>query len=229
MTILVKRADHTGPGTIHYHDIGDYLTREQKLEITDEYGSYTQVPWQTIKPNKNHDWINQRSDDFQKLKPLTGTKDAVFEVRSNGVQTNRDVWVYNFSPERLKANVNTMISAYNQDLDRHFNTVANIDGGQAERVDKAKRLVRNDPTKLKWTSSLLLDFVQGKKGAFHASHIGYALYRPFCGTWLYYDPQFNHRFKSRLFPSLNHENLVIQVTGTGATKRIFCTYLKCDP
>lgn len=218
VTILVKRADHTGPGTIHYHDIGDYLTREQKLEITDEYGSYTQVPWQTIKPNKNHDWINQRSDDFQKLKPLTGTKDAVFEVRSNGVQTNRDVWVYNFSPERLKANVNTMISAYNQDLDRHFNTVANIDGGQAERVDKAKRLVRNDPTKLKWTSSLLLDFVQGKKGAFHASHIGYALYRPFCGTWLYYDPQFNHRFKSRLFPSLNHENLVIQVTGTGATK-----------
>lgn len=35
ITLLVKHPDHTGPATIWYHDVGDYLTRDQKLALVD--------------------------------------------------------------------------------------------------------------------------------------------------------------------------------------------------
>jgi predicted helicase len=66
----LKRKGHDGRATIRYHDIGDYLTREQKLDIISGFGSHQSVPWQTIEPNEHHDWINQRSGDFGSFVPL---------------------------------------------------------------------------------------------------------------------------------------------------------------
>ena len=61
---------------IQYRDIGDYLTREQKLEALSEAVSMEGVSdWQTITPNKHHDWIGQRSEAFQQFYPM-GSKDA---------------------------------------------------------------------------------------------------------------------------------------------------------
>lgn len=222
VTILVREAGKEGPGTIHYHDIGDYLSREEKLTITEDFASIRNVPWETITPNESHDWINQRSDDFQELKPLTGHKDAVFEIRSNGVQTNRDAWVYNFSRASLKDQVSTTIDYYNRQLKLHHDRVANTKGGQAEKVSVAKKFVGDDARSIKWTSSLLQEFVQGKSAHFDADKIGFALYRPFCKSWLYYDPQFNHRYKSKIFPRIDSANLVIQVTGTNEAKAFSC-------
>ena len=38
--------------TIHYYDIGDYLSREQKLEKLKQFFSVENVPWQDIAPNE---------------------------------------------------------------------------------------------------------------------------------------------------------------------------------
>lgn len=217
ITILVREAGQTGPGTIHYHDIGDYLSREEKLAITEDAVSIDGLPWQTITPNEAHDWINQRSDDFQELKPLTGDK-AIFEVRSRGVETSRDSWVYNFSKGDLEEQIQATIEYYNKQLTQHHGALYQVSGGNPEKISAAKKLVGYAPTSIKWTSSLLQDFVQGKRASFDGRKIGHALYRPFCKSWLYYDPQLNHRYKSRLFPHVDSENLVIQVMGTGATK-----------
>src|SRR5699024_7608007 len=39
---------------------------------------------------------------------------------------------------------------------------------------------------------------------------------------MYYDQIFNHRYKARLWPTPAHENLVIQVIGTGETTAFSC-------
>ena len=61
ITLLVKQAGPVpaGGGTIAYHDIGDYLSREEKLAAVAEANVDT-LPWQRITPNEHHDWLNQR-------------------------------------------------------------------------------------------------------------------------------------------------------------------------
>ena len=61
---------------ILYRDIGDYLRREEKLAVLREAGSIAGIEdWRTITPDRHHDWIGQRSEEFQKLYPV-GSKAA---------------------------------------------------------------------------------------------------------------------------------------------------------
>ncbi|MYH81704.1 damage-inducible protein, partial [Candidatus Poribacteria bacterium] len=102
VTLLVKNQNATHDGCrIHYRDIGDYLTHKEKLEALSKAKSVKGFnDWQTIKPNKYHDWIEQRIDAFAGFYPL-GTKEAkagkadnaIFRLYSQGVKTNRDAYV----------------------------------------------------------------------------------------------------------------------------------------
>ena len=77
ITILVRNpnADH-GSCRILYHDIGDYLKREEKLSKLREAVSISGIgDWQEITPDKHHDWIGQRDEAFQRLYPM-GLKEA---------------------------------------------------------------------------------------------------------------------------------------------------------
>jgi predicted helicase len=71
ITLLVKRKGHKGKATVRYHDIGDYLSREQKLDIITGFGSHQNCAVaRTLEPNEHHDWINQRSGDFNAFVPF---------------------------------------------------------------------------------------------------------------------------------------------------------------
>ena len=65
ITIFVKNPNATHDGCkIHYRDIGDYLTREEKLEALREAVSIKGISdWQAITPNTNLrlGWTTQRS------------------------------------------------------------------------------------------------------------------------------------------------------------------------
>src|SRR5690606_28815124 len=69
----------------------------------------------------------------------------------------------------------------------------------------------------------------GKKGEFKQSKVSKSLYRPFSKAWLYYDPQFNHRFKEKLYPSASYSNMAIIVPGTGSTKDFNCLIVNTIP
>ena len=100
ITILVRN-----PGATHrdcqilYHDIGDYLTREQKLAILREAGSVAGVDgWQEVAPDQHHDWIGQRSESFPAALSggVEGREDAgrtgqsaIFKLFSNGYKTSQ--------------------------------------------------------------------------------------------------------------------------------------------
>ncbi|MFG1330776.1 DEAD/DEAH box helicase family protein, partial [Xanthobacter autotrophicus] len=68
IAILVKNPASSQQGAIRFHDIGDYLTREQKLAITARFGSLAGVDkvkgWSTITPDEHGDWLNQRDESF---------------------------------------------------------------------------------------------------------------------------------------------------------------------
>ncbi len=67
ISVLVRNphAQHKGC-RILYRDIGDYLSREQKLCKLREWGSIGRIDdWQEIQPDQNHDWIGQRDEVFE--------------------------------------------------------------------------------------------------------------------------------------------------------------------
>lgn len=228
VSILVKDPEHTGPCELRYHDIGDYLKREEKLDLIEEFGSIDGIPWRKITPNAEGDWINQRSKDFPRFMALDDEPNAIFAVRSNGVQTNRDAWVYNASKAELEKNMARMIECYNAHIERHGEKIR-AGGKMDEREKIASQLIDTDPKKIKWTSSLLSDFCRLKLGEYEDKHITEALYRPFCKMWLYYDPQFNHRYKGKIYPTSDYKNVAIQVTGTGSSKEFSCLMVNVLP
>ena len=121
ITILVRNSEAIHRDCrILYHDVGDYLTREQKLAILREAGSVAGVDsWHDVAPDQHHDWIGLRSDAFQQLYPM-GSKatkagrsdDAVFKLFSNGYKTSRDAYLYNSSRDACAANARRVVDDY---------------------------------------------------------------------------------------------------------------------
>jgi predicted helicase len=90
-TVLVKSPDRTAPAVVHYTDVGDYLTREEKLAKVAEAGGLAGLEPATLTPNDHGDWLNQRRSDFDDFVPL-GNKtggERIFSIFSGGVKTQR--------------------------------------------------------------------------------------------------------------------------------------------
>ena len=102
IVLAVKHPNHEGPARIHYRDIGDYLTRDEKLTIVDGAG-LDDDGWTRIVPNAAGDWLGQRDELFQTFIPIASKSGeaAIFELSTNGLKTNRDAWCYNFSEAEL--------------------------------------------------------------------------------------------------------------------------------
>ena len=115
----MRNPDATGC-RILYRDIGDYLKREEKLEILSKAGSIEGLDgWLEIKPDRHHDWIGQRDEAFQEFYPL-GSKDvkagkaddAIFGLYSLGLATGRDSYIYNSSRAACAENARKMVADY---------------------------------------------------------------------------------------------------------------------
>ncbi|MDD1468526.1 DEAD/DEAH box helicase family protein, partial [Dolichospermum sp. ST_sed5] len=91
--LLIKNFHKKLENKVFYYDIGDYLSREEKLSIIKNFGDISTINWQEINPNENNDWINQRNDSFESFISLGDKKDAatktIFDIYSGGVKTNR--------------------------------------------------------------------------------------------------------------------------------------------
>lgn len=205
--VLVKDPSHTGEAVLHYRDIGDYLSREEKLDIIAREGSIAHTEWEVIVPNEAADWINQRDEKYDTYQPI-GDKvtkgkpntPGVFQLYSNGLKSNRDAWVYNFSARAVEDNVRRMIEFYNSQIG-------------VEQPDM-------DPTKIAWSRSLLVFRAQGRILEFKQESMRNSLYRPFCKQTAYLNRELNDMIGHlpKLFPTPAHENIAFGFTGRGATK-----------
>jgi predicted helicase len=231
ISILIKNPQAKEQGKILFHDIGDYLSQQEKLEKIEAFQSIRGITeangWQPITPDQHHDWINQRDDSFGEHISLGDKKDrasiVLFENYSSGVKTNRDAWVYNASRTALIGKVSGMIDFYNEEVTRYQFECAGKPKAQWPDVDT---FLNFDSTKMSWTREVKQDLGRHKLHTFEPKGIVRAVYRPFTKSWMYFNQHFNNCVYKMpdIFPEDGIDNLVICVTGRGATKE-FCAFI----
>lgn len=69
---------------------------------------------------------------------------TIFSTYSNGLKTNRDVWVYNYSRKALASNMSGMIEKYNFEVDRAIQRF-----GSSASQSEVEGFVDKDPKKIK--------------------------------------------------------------------------------
>ncbi|HRK08756.1 MAG TPA: DEAD/DEAH box helicase family protein [Pseudobdellovibrionaceae bacterium] len=215
IVLLIKSGRHIGLADVYYHDIGDYLSREEKLKIISEFKSFKNIPWINITPNNAGDWINQRSPEFEGFHMMSQKGDnsrSIFSLYSSGVKTNRDAWAYSFSQAGLNANMRKMIATYNSERERY---TALCRGNDKRRWPQPERVITSDHRSISWSGDLVEALVRGEVGEYTNQAIRDCQYRPFSKMNLYYDPLFNNRRGQipKLFPTPRHQNVLICVGG----------------
>ena len=218
--ILVKNPDAVHKGCrILYRDIGDYLSREDKINQLVEWQSITGIDdWQAIQPDQNYDWINKRESGFDELFPLGSKKvkagkadDTVFQLYSRGYATSRDAYLYNFSRESCAENARLMIEDYSAALSKLSNKPT-----QQEAKIAAKEHTKNTH----WDRELVNNLARKKEVDFSSDCIWQTQYRPFVKQHCYVDYTLvNMKYQQDLiFPEADTENRVICLPGIGSTR-----------
>ena len=223
ITLLIKKPQQQGKATIYYHDIGDYLSREQKLQIIDKFSSVKNIPFEIITPNEHGDWINKRNDSFSNYIPIEPEKKfspkekSFFLTQLIGIATNRDIWVYNYSKNKLQDNVVRMIDFYNSQ--RKLLSANEI------------TILSNDETKISWTVNLKRSAEKNIELNLDNSNIRIGNYRPYNKQLLYYNRYLIERpgIWSQIFPTSKHQNLVICISGISASKDFSVLITDCIP
>lgn len=219
INVMVKAPDHAGPCKIHYYDIGDYHTREDKLRIISEFRTIDGIQWTHLGPNEEGDWVNQRDPGFLEFMPLGDKKGgaaSLFHTYSLGVNTARDSWAFNFCGKSLVANMSRMIDAYNADLKRYMQAKQRSGGSSVQVED----VITQDHAMVSWARGLKNELKAGRQQTFEAGAVVTALYRPYSKQFMYFCRRMNEMVYQVpvLFPTARHVNYVVSVTGLGATK-----------
>lgn len=220
ISILVKNPNAKQQGQIYFHDIGDYLNREQKLEIIKNFQSINGISskngWTQIIPDQFNDWLNQRDPNFITYLSMGDKKDkssvVIFKNYSNGIVSSRDSWVFNYSSSRLIEKLTSSINFYNTQV-KLF-------------LEKDKKNLNIDDfldtnqKKISWSRGLKTNLKKGNFAKFELNNIRISLYRPYTKQNFYFDKMFNEMQLQipYIFPERNLSNRVICVTGRGASK-----------
>jgi len=212
ITILVKKpsaasVEPVEGATIHYTDIGDYLSTDDKLAkiaADASVGGLDEV--RHIAPNEHGDWLHQRADDFEKFLPL-GTKGdgrSVFGAFSGGLKTNRDAWAYGATRAQASASMQRLIKTYDRER-------------AAFAADPSHRRTQ-DPTAISWNRSLVKDYERNRAHPFRDDALRQAAYRPFTRHAVYFNRGLNDMIYRLpiMFPTPKHGNLGFYQVGAGS-------------
>lgn len=226
ITILVKKPKASDEAArIYYHDIGDYLSREEKLRIIRNMGDISNplMQWVTITPNEHGDWLNKRSEQFKLYTPLgdkidkKNKKTFFVPYYSNGLKTQRDPWCYNSSLPVVEKSAKEQIDFYNE---------------QREKLAKKEISdVDYSTHKISWTRAVLSDIQRNKPYNTQDCQFREGLYRPFFKQHLLFYRPLNEMMYQipTLFPTSNQRNLVICVECIGARRDFTALITDCIP
>ena len=210
--LLVRHplGQHCGNATIHYLDVGDYLSCKEKLHAIDIANSFFNPTWyessSIITPDEHGDWLAQRSDGFANYIPFAPDKKfssdthSFFVTSSWGAISRRDPWVYSFSKTELAANMAHCIDYYNK--------------------CSQKGTPIENPVEIAWNPKTVTACEKKRSSsAFDPSKIRKSFFRPFFPQWHYFDSFWNWSLcqMPRLFPTNEEtENVVIFVHTDGS-------------
>ncbi|KKZ10960.1 MAG: hypothetical protein TE42_09075 [Candidatus Synechococcus spongiarum SP3] len=232
ITLLVCNPEASHQGCrIFYRDIGDYLSREQKLGKLREWGAISGIEdWQQIQPDRHHDWIGQRDEAFETFYPV-GSKeakagridDAIFGLFSNGYETSRDAYIYNFSHDACSNNARRMVQDY---CDALYEWSSG--GNDSEGLN---RIIEQHSSHVRWNRELKNNLRRQKKITYSTNNIWATQYRPFVKQHCYVDYILVNEKSQQdsIFPTHTSNNRAICVPGIGSTKPFSALMVDCMP
>ncbi|MDT2771868.1 DEAD/DEAH box helicase [Enterococcus pseudoavium] len=209
ISILVK--DDSDNHEVHYHDIGDYLTRDDKLSILRDKESILKIEWQTIVPDKNNDWINQRDENYELYNSMYDKNDvskSIYLDQLTGIYSGRDFWVSGFSKINAINNSKRLVENYSKELERLNNVVDPKD--RLEKVNKNKDFIS-------WTRGLSQKFSAGKHLKIDTDKTIQYMHRPFTKKWLVFDREIME-MPSRYYSIVGKTGMNIYIQGQGMNK-----------
>jgi predicted helicase len=208
ITVLTLNPNAAHRGRIRVHEVGDYLTREDKLARVARFASLAGITaaegWLAITPDDHGDWLKQREESFSKFIAIgdkSGSSPSLFDCYSMGLKTARDAWAVNASRAALLGNVNELIAVYEAERAR-FSALERKFESSAARDAFIDGFVTSDARKISWSASLKADLGRNAPLALEPAKAVPILYRPFSRQWLYFDRKLNERVYQmpRLFP-----------------------------
>ena len=202
--MIKRQINNSTPCKIFHTRRPDFDTAEEKLRFLAET-KFTDIHFEHITPDKNHNWINQTDNDFDNLLPLvdkdvkTGkAQEAVFKLFSSGIKTQRDEWVYDLSEQSLAEKMKFCIKIYQSQILGITESKFNI----------------------KWDRELTKYLDRGIIKCFDYQNIKPSLYRSFVKMKLYFDRHLNG-MTYQWFDILNDidlENKYIVIPGLASPK-----------
>ena len=208
ITVAVSSPNHNDTH-LFYHRVPENWRKEQKLAWLAKQNRLDGVEWKQLEPDARSTWmISEHADQFADFMPITAEGSAaIFRMSSNGVSSNRNEWVYDFSKEFLESKVQRMIINYNYEVFRLSQAV--------KRPENIDEFVNNDPTFIKWTDRLKNSLSHGHALKYEMANLRDAMFRPFVKKLVYFDHLLIHRRyqQHRIFPNkiAERENKVIWV------------------
>ncbi|USS88488.1 DEAD/DEAH box helicase family protein [Fructilactobacillus hinvesii] len=184
---------------IHYFEIGDELTKKEKLKALSNYSNINNIEnkFTLIKPNQKNDWINQRNSNFDRFIELGSKKDknALFIDYTGGIKTGRDAWSWGFNKNKVEINTKKSIKFYNDNL-------GNVD------------VYSKKTNKISWTKSLKNSFEKKDTLLFNDNRMYIGMYRPFTKKYVYnssdmVDRQYQMK---KVLPTSISDNIMISLS-----------------
>ena len=220
VTIAIKDTSQSGC-QIHYCEVDDYASREEKLQQV-SHSALDTIEWTQITANEYGDWLNHRSPEFG-MWPVIGDKGRaektrkVFYKYGAGLQTNRDAWVYNSSVDRLYDSVIKIGESYNRAVADFGERASDFTSGTGEK--RVNQFLKKYPqyaidTEIKWSRSLRASVAKALIFELNDTHFVQSMYRPFHRQHVYFDRLLNQE-RSQLpsmFPTPEHKNIGFVLT-----------------
>jgi len=184
---------------------------------------FKQIPFESIVPDNKNNWLDLSDNDFAELIPLSDnntrfTKEkhketAIFKLVSNGVNTARDEWVYDFDIENLKEKSQFFMDEYNSKMEQwiKFKKDTNYIDIKAESNPVIDDFLHKQNL-IKWSKMIKRDKLRkSKKGNFDSNKIRKSLYRPYTRKLIYLDyiPIDVIAQQKEIFPTSKTDNKMI--------------------
>ena len=217
-----KKTDSSEGPRIFYYRTDDLWNKKQKFDFLNERQDAGTVEWKSIQPDARYTWLTEGLHaDFDTFIPI-GSKqakeaqtegEAIFNLYSLGVATNRDVLAYSFDFRLLQEQVRTFIEIYNTTVDRKK---------RYNPKEPIENFIDTTDPRIKWTRQVKTSLKTLESSTYEDTHFRNALYRPFCQKYLYFNDFWNEmRYQQyRIFatPETETENRMICLTGKASEK-----------